>query len=85
MPMLMLMLMLVLVRLLVLVLLIVLVLKLLLLLVMVLTQPARTVEQSVVDGAQVGVHTEFAQRVPLGQTLPQPPQWLLSVSGLMQA
>lgn len=56
-----------------------------LMLVMVFTQPARTVEQSVVGGAQVGVHTAFAQRVPLGQTLPQPPQWLLSVSGLMQA
>jgi hypothetical protein len=49
-----------------------------------LTQPARAVAQSIVGGAQAGVHTALAQR-PLLQVLLHPPQWLLSVSGLMQA
>lgn len=53
-------------------------------LLLVLTQPAPEAEQSVVAPEQLATHAPDEQRVPAPQTVPQPPQLLLSDCRLTQ-
>jgi hypothetical protein len=53
-------------------------------LLLVVTQPAPAVEQSVVPPEQPATQTPIEQRVPVPQTVPQPPQLLLSDCRLTQ-